>query len=353
MKNDLTALILEARLIGINKPKFNSILRDGSSRLYIKISEDSFPLVKIARGKDVDDDELCFGPFMSHKQTKRVLRTARRIFKFCQNPGEASSSGRPCFYYQIDLCDGACVGKISGKEYRRKIGYIKRFLRGEIKTLIKNLDRRIRVAAKNEQFAKAGKLKGLRNAVYKASEVKHGLSAFLTAKPEREKQLRNLSELLAGQGLVANLDRIEGFDISTWQQKQTVGGMVVFVMGMESKKDYRMFKIRSRQEGDVAGMEEMLRRRFAHSDWPTTGLILVDGGKPQVSAALKVVPEKVVVLGLAKKDERLVFMKDDQLVELQLDENWPAQALLMEIRDEAHRFANNYQKKVRGVIVDK
>ncbi len=352
VKNDLAAVILEARLIGINKPKYNSVLKDDRSSLYIKISGDSFPKVDIVRKSELSKNDDYYGPFTSNRQTQRVLRVARKIFKFCSKPG--NDSKRPCFYFHIDQCDGACVGKVSKIEYRRKIGYLKRFLNGETKTLIKKIDRQIKNLSKNEKFEQAGKLKQAREAVYEATRVSTGLSALLKSDPQTEKQLRNLKEILSSHGMEVNLERIEGYDVSTLQQKNTVGGMVVFVMGVANKRDYRLFKMQWDKQGDTAAMEEMLERRFNHQEWPFADLVLIDGGKPQVSSALKVVPNNIEVIGIAKKEETLVYKRNGRFVELKLKDEWPAKALIQKIRDEAHRFSNSYQSKIRRkAMIDK
>ena len=328
------------------------MLKDDRSSLYIRISSNAFPEVEIVRKSDLNKEDDYYGPFTSNRQTYRVLKVARRIFKFCNKPGNQAQ--RPCFYYHIDQCDGACVGKVAKKDYRRKIGYLKRFLNGETKTLIGKIDRQIKKLSENEKFEQAHKLKQARDAVYEATQVSTGLSAFLKSDPQTEKQLRNLKELLAARDIEVNLERIEGYDVSTLQQKGTVGGMVVFVMGVASRSDYRLFKMQWDAEGDTAAMEEMLERRFNHQEWPFPDLVLVDGGKPQISSALKVVPKDIEVIGIAKKEETFVYKKDGAFIEVKLKNEWPAKALMQKIRDEAHRFSNSYQGKVRRkAMIDK
>ena len=121
-----------------------------------------------------------------------------------------------------------------------------------------------------------------------------------------------------------------------------------------SRSDYRLFKMQWDAEGDTAAMEEMLERRFNHQEWSFPDLVLVDGGKPQVSSALKVVPKDIEVIGIAKKEETLVYKKDGAFVEVKLKDEWPAKALIQKIRDDAHRFSNSYQGKVRRkAMIDK
>lgn len=301
----------------------------------------------MVRKSDLVEGDDYYGPFTSIRQTHRVLKTARKIFKFCSQPENGQGSQRPCFYYHLDMCDGACVGKVKQEEYRRKIGYLKRFLQGETKTLLKKMDRRIRKKAREEKYEEAKKLKQTRRAVFEATQLSTGLSAFLKSSPQTERELRNLQEILRGEGMEINLNRIEGYDVSTLQQKDTVGAMVVFIMGVASKEDYRLFKMRWDAEGDTAAMEEMLERRFQHREWPQPDLVVVDGGKPQVSAALKIVSQKIPVVGIAKQEERLVLKKQGGFKDLQLKKEWPGRDLLLRIRDKAHKFSNQYQKKVR------
>lgn len=157
--------------------------------------------------------------------------------------------------------------------------------------------------------------------------------------------------------------RIECFDISTLQGRNTVASMVVLEDGLPRRSDYRRFKIKTvDQQDDFASMEEVLRRRFTayliERDLPPDergkfayppGLLLIDGGLGQLGRAIKVLDElglDIPVAGLAKRMEEVYLPGSSEPVRIPRDE--PALYLLQRVRDEAHRFAITYHRSLRG-----
>ncbi|ADQ13971.1 excinuclease ABC subunit UvrC [Halanaerobium hydrogeniformans] len=147
---------------------------------------------------------------------------------------------------------------------------------------------------------------------------------------------------------------IEGFDISNIQGTDTVASMVVFKNGRPSKKDYRRFKINT-VEGpdDFSSMKEVVERRYARllrEDKKLPDLILIDGGKGQLSAAYEVLEllgiDDLAIIGLAKKEEEI--FKPGQSEAIIIPHHSPALQLLQRVRDEAHRFAVSYHRKLRS-----
>jgi len=185
------------------------------------------------------------------------------------------------------------------------------------------------------------------------------------------KQASALAELQEHLGLSSPPNRIECYDISTTQGSETTGAMVVFVKGVPRKSDYRRFKIRT-VEGtdDYASMREMLRRRFHRasdaglkeeaerepggkkSSWDLIpDLLVVDGGQGQLNVALEVLDEfglrdQVPAVGLAKQEEMIHI--PGRAEPLSLPRTSQALYLMQRIRDEAHRFALGYHRKLRG-----
>lgn len=141
--------------------------------------------------------------------------------------------------------------------------------------------------------------------------------------------------------------RIEGYDISNISGTSAVGSMAVFTNGKPDKDEYRKFKIRTiTQPDDVGMLREMLLRRFRHTEWPMPDLILVDGGKAQVNAAKTALEEfglKIPVVGIAKGPKR---KKNEILGKIPKDINGKT---LIGVRDETHRFAIGYHRKLRSV----
>jgi len=137
--------------------------------------------------------------------------------------------------------------------------------------------------------------------------------------------------------------RIEGYDISNLGEKNAVGGMVVFTDGKADKSQYRMFSIRGVSQDDPRNMAEVIGRRFNHLEWKTPDLIVLDGGRTQLNAALEHIPKGVPTIALAKKLEEIYLPSRRQPIRLQPDN--PALLLLRQVRDEVHRFSKKYHTK--------
>jgi len=130
--------------------------------------------------------------------------------------------------------------------------------------------------------------------------------------------------------------------MATINQTQTVGAMVVFINGSADKSQYRKFIIRSNKLGDPHTMSEVLTRRFRHPEWHLPDLVVLDGGKPQLSVCRPVIPASIPVIALAKKEETIVIPQEAGFQELRLDLSSPALFLLRSLRDETHRFVNRF-----------
>jgi excinuclease ABC subunit C len=176
----------------------------------------------------------------------------------------------------------------------------------------------------------------------------------------RAKALRSLQEVL---GLVESPLRIEAYDISTLQGTNTVSSMVVLEDGLPRRNEYRRFKIRTVDgQDDFASMEETIRRRFKaylkEKDRPASeqakfsyppGLVVIDGGAGQLGRAVKVLDElelDIPVIGLAKKMEEVYMPGRPEPIQIPRDAE--ALYLLQQVRDEAHRFANDYHQNLRS-----
>jgi len=183
---------------------------------------------------------------------------------------------------------------------------------------------------------------------------------------EEGKSVEALSQLQEALGLPQPPTRIEGYDVSTIQGAQTTGSMVVFVKGAPRKSDYRRFRIRSvKGVDDYAALQEVLERRFKRvaieeelaeqpgrkkDSWSLLpDLILIDGGKGQLSAAQEVLAkyglDHVAVVSLAKRKEELFVAEQSEPIVL--ERGSPALFLVQRVRDEAHRFAVSYHRQLR------
>ncbi len=177
-------------------------------------------------------------------------------------------------------------------------------------------------------------------------------NTLLYAQHEQEHSLRqehSLEELRELLGLPEPPQRIEGYDISHLAGQGTVGSMVVFLQGEPWKEGYRRFKIRTAAPADdYAALTEVLRRRFDNSKLPLPSLILLDGGRGQLSSALNILEEKglshLPLVALAKEREQIFLPQ--RRAPLNLPASHPALKLLQQVRDEAHRFALSLSREL-------
>jgi excinuclease ABC subunit C len=330
----IEALILEAELIKKLKPPYNVREKDDKSFLFIEITKEKFPRVLLTRGKEKLELEhgksTFFGPFTSATNIREALKILRRIFPWSTHPPEKIGTlKRPCFEYEIGLCPGTCVNAISREDYMRNIQNLKLIFQGKKEKILKSLNKDMKMAAKKEEFERAVEL---RRQIFALNHI------------------RDVSLIQEeGPAFHATKSRIEGYDISNISGTSSVGSMVVFINGYPDKNEYRKFRIKTLTgANDVGMLKEVLRRRFSHAgesgSWPLPNLILIDGGTGQVHGAQKVLNEiglNIPVVGIAKGAERkrndLIGRKPEG-VDLET---------LIKVRDEAHRFAISYHKKLR------
>ncbi len=338
----IEALILEANLIKYYFPPYNVKDKDNRSFLYLVITKEEYPKPLLIRGTELGDDaskryKAVFGPYTSPRSLRAALDLIRKAIPWstCE-PGQK----RPCFYYHLKQCPGVCIGAISKKDYAKIIRDLIRFFDGKKDILLKEYAKQMKLAAKAQRFEEAAEL---RNKIYFLEHIQD------VAVMKREDE--DVDKIREGEAPVNLFGRIEGYDISNISGTSTVASMVVFENGAPAKAEYRKFRIRTvKGSNDVASMKETLVRRFRNT-WRKPDLILIDGGWPQVNAAKAVVQHfelGIPVVGLAKGPER----KRDDLI---CDENnleictlcERHKDLLVAVRDEAHRFAITYHRKLR------
>lgn len=350
VESEIESLLLEANLIKKYQPKYNIKLTDGKAYPLIRVTiKDKYPKVLVARRPD-DTRSLYFGPFPNSGAMRLVLKTIRRIFPF---QSVANHPHKTCFYYHIGLCP--CPGVLNDKEYKKTIKHIIKFLNGKTKSVIRDLEKERNSLSKKQEFEKALIIQSKIDAInlvtskfYKPFEYEKNPNLREDIRSQELSFLKN--ELNSKKVNVKKLERIECYDISNTSGKNAVGSMVVFINGEKESSLYRKFKIRGAYNGlpnDFAMMEEVIGRRLKHKEWDRPDLIIVDGGKGQVSSALKVLKQnglKIPVVGLAKQEE-IIITSDFR--EIKLPRSTKQLHLVMRIRDEAHRFAITYHRKLR------
>ena len=353
--SEIEALILEANLIKKYLPPYNIKLTDDKDYLYIKITGGHYPKIITARKNELSDAKKYFGPFPSSRVVRDTLKKLRRIFPWCNGTGNRAKGimkSRPCFYYHLGLCPGACVGKISRQDYNKIINRFSRFMEGKTDTLLHELKREMEKYSQKTMYEQAQTIKktidGLQYLMQSTS-----IKGYLENPNFLEEQNKfSLESLQNDLGLNKISERIECFDISNISGKNATGSMVVLTAGELDKSQYRKFKIQlAGKPNDVAMMREIIRRRFKHQEWPMPDLIIVDGGRGQanvVNDELRTMNYVLPVFGLAKKMEWL-YRPDGNVI--RLPHSSFALRLLQKIRDEAHRFAINYHRKLRSKML--
>jgi len=350
VNSEIEALVLESSLIKQYRPKFNSQLKDDKSYIYITITKDKFPLIRPAFKSTLNQNDYFFGPFPDSSSVKSLLKTIRHIFPyFSKKHGD-----KKCLYCHLGLCPGPNPNL---KEYKSNISKIKKILNGNFKKLISQLKKEMNSFSKLEKFElakiKRDQISAVNYVISGWQNLSHLYQDVNFKEDNSQKAVDELVlTLLPYFPKLKNIFRIEAYDISNLGSKYFVGSMTVFQNGKLDHDQYRQFKIYSKITPDDQFMiKDVIYRRLKHSEWQLPDLILVDGGKPQVTSA-NTVSQNIPIIGLAKKQETIIIKTDANWVEINLPKNSPSLRLLQQLRDEAHRFANKYRRSLIKKILD-
>lgn len=397
--SELEALFLEAEMIRRYMPRYNILLRDDKALSYIRIDYDSdYPTVTTTR-RPLDDGARYFGPYFSTYSVRQALKLLRRIFPFATRrvPGQK----RATLHYHLGLDPGLEEGKTSLEDYRKNLRKLMAVIQGKRTTILKEIERDMKRAAKAQEFETAAhyrnQLVALQNL---GKQVIFSDKEFLDI--SKDHALNELVELL---GLSGFPRRIEGYDISHMQGTNVVASMVVFTNGVSDKGEYRKFKTRKEHNNDFYNMNETINRRLTEKNvkaWGKPNLFLIDGGKGQLDAAIRARDDQAAAwnpalagipfIGLAKREEQIVIKKpniesrmpnpegvqptldtrnsgvgdsnvaldtdvlhklggfateSDDFILVNLPHNTNVVKLLQRIRDESHRFAVSYHSVLK------
>jgi len=344
----IEALILEANLIKRYMPPFNIRDKDNKSFLYLVITKDEYPKPLFIRGNDMPDDaakryKAVFGPYTSPRALRAALELVRKVFPWstCE-PGQK----RACFYYHLKQCPGVCIGAIGKREYAKTIRDLIKFFEGKKDDLLKQYRREMKNASKEHRFEEAVEYRN------KISFLEHIQDIAILKREDGYSTLNVQGDVQRPESEERLFGRIEGYDVSNISGTSTVASMVVFENGAPAKAEYRKFRIKSVEgSNDVAALREALARRF-RNDWKLPDMILIDGGKGQVNAARDIVeimasgiPVVGIAKGAARKRNDLICDPEDSLFCASCIKHID---ILIAVRDEAHRFAVKYHKKIRS-----
>jgi len=387
LRNEQEALLLENRLIKQWRPRYNIQFRDDKRFYQIRINVRlSMPRIELVRQRR-EDDSRYWGPFPNSNQLHCIVDwlNAGLQLRTCRHAEPGELQHQHCHADILKTCSAPCIGKISLLEYRERVQQAIDILDGKNKqAVLAELQQQMGECAAKLDFEQAAKLRDVQEALKQMYQPVRRFNAGLSRMLGKQDPLQALQALGEALGMQHPPHIMECFDISNISSTHIVASMVRFVDGVPRNSAYRRYRIKSVQgQDDFASMAEVIRRRYSRvlaesrvQEPNSTGvaeqgaqtvkggseladLIIVDGGKGQLGKAheqLKLLGlEHVMLIGLAKQHEHIFFMhRSEPLI---LDHNSPELKLLQRIRDEAHRFANNYnellmQKRMRESALD-
>lgn len=368
-ESEIDALFLEAEMVRRYLPRYNIMLRDDKSSLFVRIDiKSDSPTVTFTR-QPLDDGAEYFGPYYQGYSVRKALRLLRRVFPYATTKNQATLGSK--LYEQIGLDPGLTSGKTSLDQYRKNLRGLMVYLRGNRVQIADQLEKDMKDAARNQEFERAS---GLRNKLFEMKSLKKQIifsdREFMDASKDRG--LSGLADLLG----IKLPTRIEGYDISHMSGTDNVASMVVFSNGMPDKASYRKFKMRLKGNNDFAHMEEVITRRTGERNvksWGLPSLFLIDGGKGQLSAAIKARNAAGIdtpMIGLAKREEEIVvsvdgsnvlteglkertlklkgrLIENEDFILVNLPDTEDIVKLLQRVRDESHRFAVSYHSTLK------
>jgi len=309
-ESEVDALFLESEMVKRYMPRYNVLLRDDKSQMYVRIDMKSeWPTVSFTRNP-ADDGAEYVGPFYNGFALKKALRYLRRVFPYLtrqRRPGQSKLDED--LGLSPRLSDGPAAYKAN---LRKLISYIK----GNRKAIAAELERDMKTAAGLHDFERAADLRNKLRAMQELQRrVCFGDKEFLDI--SKDKALADLAKLLGLKGIPA---RIEGYDISHMSGRQVVSSIVVFTNGVSDRAEYRKFKV-SEKNDDTGNIYQTIFRRLSErhlKSWGRPDLLLIDGGKGQLAAAIKARDERgvtVPIISIAKREEELLVHKTNSQID--------------------------------------
>lgn len=392
VRTDQEAFILEQKLIKEYRPHYNVQLRDDKRYYLLRASrQETLPRFSLVRLRK-DDGARYLGPFVHSTALKETVEWLNH--RFCLRSCTARCPGeeeyRHCHDDVIRHCSAPCIGRISVEAYREQFESALDLLEGKgRKEHLDALTQEMMEASEALDFERAAHLRDIRENIIKTLEPARRFARRTNDLPGTIHPDEDLAELAEVLHLPIPPRIMECFDISNLSGNHIVASMVRFTNGRPDNKAYRRYRIRGVDgQNDFASMLEVVRRRYsrivhesaalydkpeemdtyawlkqlsAEGKAPITvpDLVVVDGGKGQLAIATAVLQDVglagMPVIGLAKRDEEVFFPQRREPLVLGADSG--ALKLLQRLRDEAHRFAHNYnellvRKRVRESRLD-
>lgn len=344
------SLLLEAELVQKYKPRFNVLLKDGQPFLYILFTSVELPTIELVRNKKKKG--TYFGPFIEKGPARKTYHFLKRTFhlNLCNKKIELG-----CLDYHIGNCAGSCKPDFDTSDYVFRISLAQQALKNNQEGFIEQVKEQMKKYIAKFEFEKAKNLNEyLQNvdAIFATLNTHFSTDKFATdifvastVTPYQEQIDASINvELQKFLGFATPVRTIDCFDISHFQSSYLVGSCVRFTDGKPERHMFRHFKIKTlTEQNDYAALQEIISRRYKDkSNLPD--LIVIDGGKGQLSAAQYVLPDAHIV-SLAKREETLYGPQFPQGV--RLDIQTEVGRLLIALRDYAHHFAVSFHRRKR------
>ena len=312
-ESEIDALFLESEMVKRYMPRYNILLRDDKSQLFIRIDMKSeWPTVSFTRNP-ADDSADYYGPYYNGYAIKKALRYLRKVFPYyTKQPSEPRR-------VDLDVHLGLSPAlDMTSSQYKTNLRRLVQYIQGGRLKLVQEIERDMKAAAKAEQFEEAAKHRNrLNNLRELQRRIMFGDKEFMDI--SKDHALRELAGLLSLEKVPA---RIEGYDISHMSGSNVVASMVVFTNGVSDRAAYRKFKMTHQRNDDTANMKEVITRRFKPvnlKSWGMPDLLLIDGGKGQLGAAIEALDEyglKIPVISIAKREEEVIVSKAGSHVDI-------------------------------------
>jgi excinuclease ABC subunit C len=343
------SLLLEAELVQKYKPKFNVLLKDGQPFLYILFTPAELPTIELVRNKKKKG--TYFGPFIEKIPARKTFSFLKRTFhlNLCNKKIENG-----CLDYHIGNCAGNCKPDFDIADYIFRMSLAQQALKNNQEGFIDQIKKQMKKYSAAFEFEKAKRLNeylqnvdsifAVLNTNFSADKFATDIFVASAVTPYQDIDTTINTELQKFLGFATPVRTIDCFDISHFQSSYLVGSCVRFTDGKPEKHMFRHFKIKTlTEQNDYAALQEIIARRYRDKG-NIPDLIVIDGGKGQLSAAQHVLPNAPLV-SLAKREETLYGPQFSQGI--RLDVKTPVGRLFIALRDYAHHFAISFHRKKR------
>ncbi len=354
VKNEAESLLTEAALIKKYKPRFNILMRDDKRYLSLRADPSEawprFACCRLVR----DDGARYFGPFPSAPVVRAAKDFVEKRYgiRACDALAPDEATHRHCLAQTIRHCSAPCLGQISPEVYRANFEEACAFLEGKRPDVLGEVEAKMKAASQKGDFESAARW---RDTLFALKEMTKAHFVRRAPHLREEDAKRGIAELAEALKLPRLPRIIECVDISNLFGTDSVASLVVAKDGLPDGRYYRHFKIKTVEGADdPRSMAEVVRRRYGPDSTlvatsPRADLYVCDGGLTQLRAARAAFAEIGVVdiptIGLAKRQEEVVL--DDGRANVLLPRDSEALMVLTRLRDEAHRFAITYHRRLR------